>query len=84
MFTGQKVTTGNSSHAHMHAPMRVRVHTHTYTHTKQLFPSVKEYMESLRYFKVLKSLHVYSTLSCRTCNDVLWNSSWKIATHINY
>jgi len=67
-------TRGNLSHAR----------TYAHTHTQQLFVSVKGYMEFLRYFKILKFFCVYSTLSCRTCNDVLWNSGWKTAIHINY
>jgi len=75
-------TRRNPSHAHMHAPMHA--HTHPHKHTEQLFLSVKGYMEFLHYFKILKFVCVYSTLSCRTCNDVLWNSGWKTAIHVNY
>ena len=67
MFTGQKVTTGNSTHAYRVA-----------------FPHCQGIFGVLWYFKILKFLCVYSTLSVRTCNDVLWNSGWKTAIHINY
>jgi hypothetical protein len=67
---------------HMH------MHTCTHTHIEQLFPSVKGCIEFRHYFKILKFLCVYSTLSCITCNYVLWNSGWKTAiiieTHQGY
>jgi len=58
--------------------------THPFTHTEQLFPAVKGYKHFVCYFRILKFLCVYSTLSCRTSNDVLLNSGWKTAIHITY